>query len=102
MFFAAELQGNVSTAACPVSGDIEAVIAAEVGGDFARLSTEQEEAVRQINDALDCCQDVVCSGAVSVPPGNCTIMDVPTEWEGRKAYWEVFEGPLSLAAKLSE
>jgi hypothetical protein len=29
-------QGNVSTARCPVSGDLEAVIAGEVGGDFAR------------------------------------------------------------------
>ena len=53
-------------------------------GVFCRLSAEQETAVRQINDALDCCQDVVCAGAaVGVPAGDCTLMDVPTEWEGR-------------------
>ena len=82
-------QGNVSSEACPVSGDIEAVIAAEIGGDFGRLSAEQEMNVRRMNDALACCKDTVCPPGGSTAKGNCTLMDVPTLWEGRAAYCEL-------------
>jgi len=93
-------QGNSSTPACPVSGDMEEVVKAETGGDFAALSEEQQSAIMAVNSALDCCADTACPKAT--PAGSCTLMDIPTTWEGRKQYWEDIGGPLSVAAKLVE
>lgn len=95
-------QGNTSTPLCPVSGDLENVVLAEIGGNMTRLSIEQSVPIMQINDALDCCSNTVCSITNSTSSDRCTLMDIPSFWEGRKAYWEDIEGPLSVAAKLAE
>jgi hypothetical protein len=60
----------------------------------------QALAVRAMGDALDCCADAACPAATAT--NNCTLADIPTEWEGRAAYWEDFSGPLPVAAKLAE
>jgi len=89
--------------ACRTSATIEGVIAGATGGDFSALSSEQRANIMQINDALDCCKPEVCTTQGNASFGDrCTLMSLPTKWEGQKFYWEDFTGPLTVASKLME
>ena len=110
-------QGNSSTKGCGVSGDLPELVKAELGGNLTRVSLEQRGNIMRLNAALDCCAPAVC--AIKPPPwataaavpspqvaggggDECTLMGVPTYWEGRSHYWEDFRGPLSVASSLIE
>lgn len=88
---------------CPSSAGIKAVIAGEIGGDFSALSVEQQHNIKQLNEALNCCKPELCTKQGNSSFGDrCTLMSLPTKWEGQKLYWEDFTGPLTIAGKLME
>lgn len=88
---------------CPGSAQSEALLAGEIGGDFGALSLEQREAIMRVNQFLDCCKPSLCEKQGNSSYGDrCTLMSLPTKFEGQKFYWEDFTGPLTVAAKLTE
>eukprot|EP00941_MAST-03F_sp_MAST-3F-sp1_P006237 g6237.t1 len=100
-------QGNTSTPLCSVNGDLEDVVLSEVGGNLTQISVEAKELIEELNNDLDCCQPIVCAIAKNITvkeasQSPCTLMDIPSKWEGRKRYWEVFGSPLSKASSLVE
>jgi len=97
-------QGDFSAGPmCPSSAGMQEVIAGEIGGDFAMLSAEQQQNIEQVNDAFECCRPSLCEQQGNLSFGSkCTLMSLPTKWEGQKFYWEDFTGPVAVAAKLVE
>lgn len=96
-------QGDINTPQCVGSATLPDVIKGETGGDLSALSLEQQENVMEVSDYFSCCQPELCKlkGDLS-PSGACTLMNLRTDWEGQKFYWEDFTGPMTVAAKLME
>lgn len=97
-------QGDVDIGtACPGSAHFQSLLAGEIGGDFRALSWEQQGNIMRMNEFFDCCKPSLCEKQGNSSFGDrCTLMSLPTKWEGQKFYWEDFTGPLSVAAKLTE
>eukprot|EP00929_Paragymnodinium_shiwhaense_P005176 TRINITY_DN10679_c0_g2_i1.p1 TRINITY_DN10679_c0_g2~~TRINITY_DN10679_c0_g2_i1.p1 ORF type:complete len:530 (+),score=134.70 TRINITY_DN10679_c0_g2_i1:66-1655(+) len=96
-------QGQPGHGPCPISGDNQDLLNGETGGSLARVSEEQKINVMRMNDLLDCCKPELCEKTGNSSYGDkCTLMSLPTKWEGAKNYWEDFTGPLTVAAKLAE
>jgi len=88
---------------CPTSATIRGVIEGATGGDLAYVSTEQRRNIMAVNEALACCKKELCVHQGNSSFGDeCTLMSLPTEWEGQQLYWEDFTGPLTVSAKLME
>lgn len=97
-------QGDFDASAkCPSSATIPGVIEGATGGDLTYISKEQKRSILEVNDALACCRKELCVKQGNSSFGDkCTLMSLPTKWEGQKLYWEDFSGPLTVSAKLME
>lgn len=96
-------QADKNVTGCPSSATLPGVIAGETGGSLSALSIEQQEAILALSDHLDCCKPELCIHQGNSSFGErCTLMSLPTRWEGQKLYWEDFTGPLTVAGKLME
>eukprot|EP00929_Paragymnodinium_shiwhaense_P005175 TRINITY_DN10679_c0_g1_i1.p1 TRINITY_DN10679_c0_g1~~TRINITY_DN10679_c0_g1_i1.p1 ORF type:complete len:528 (+),score=91.99 TRINITY_DN10679_c0_g1_i1:67-1650(+) len=88
---------------CPISSENEDFLLGEVGGSLARVSEEQKLNIMRLNDHLDCCKPDLCTKSGNTSYGDkCTLMSMPTTWEGKDYFWEAFNGPLTVTGKLVE
>jgi len=88
---------------CPTSAQIQGVIDGATGGNLTYISTEQQRNIMEVNEALACCKKDLCVHQGNSSFGDrCTLMSLPTKWEGQQLYWEDFTGPLTVSAKLME
>lgn len=98
-----ENMGGVEVEGCVASAALPKVLAGEIGGDFAAVSTANKEAILSLNSHLNCCKPDLCIQEGDSNSGdNCTLMNLPTKWEGQSKFWEDFTGPLTFAGKLME